>query len=139
MNRSLASTEAKPTVVEFLDMTDSEIRELLKNVPKTFREFSSLDEHMNARYGQPGSEIRKRFLGKAQVFLANGIFESSAITVDPEILGGTPVFSGTRVTIQNLIDHLKTEELVESFLEDFDGVTKLQVMRVVRRIILFPD
>ncbi len=53
------------------------------------------------------------------------------INVDPEILGGTPVFSGTRVPIKNLFDYLETGESIETFLEDFDGVSKAQVVRVL--------
>ncbi len=131
------------TEAVFQELTLSEInteaKDLFKNVRKSYREFVTFDEHLDARYGRPGSETRKRFEAKAQAFLASQITESSAITVDPEILGGTPVFSGTRIPIQNLIDHLKTEESVESFLEDFEGVTKLQVKRVVRKIMRFSD
>jgi len=53
------------------------------------------------------------------------------INVDPEILGGTPVFSGTRVPIKNLFDYLETGESIETFLEDFDGVSKAQVIRIL--------
>jgi uncharacterized protein (DUF433 family) len=53
------------------------------------------------------------------------------INIDKEILGGTPVFYGTRVPIKNLFDYLETGESIETFLEDFDGVTKAQVIRVL--------
>ena len=45
--------------------------------------------------------------------------KNSVINIDPEILGGTPVFYGTRVPIKNLFDHLETDESIETFLEDF--------------------
>lgn len=131
------------TEAAFQELTLSEIntgtKDLFKNVRKSYREFVTFDEHLDARYEKPGSETRKKFEAKAQAFLASQITESSAITVDPETLGGTPVFSGTRIPIQNLIDHLKTEESVESFLLDFEGVTKLHVKRVVRKIMRFSD
>ncbi|MCF0053834.1 DUF433 domain-containing protein [Dyadobacter chenwenxiniae] len=114
-------------------------KDLFKNVSKSYQEFRTADEWLQVRYGKPGSKTRKRFEARAQAFLASELPESSAITVDPEILGGTPVFSGTRIPIQNLIDHLTTEESIESFLNDFDGVTKLQVQRIVRKIMRFPD
>lgn len=56
---------------------------------------------------------------------------SRTINIDPEILGGTPVFYGTRVPIKNLFDYLETGDTIETFLDDFDGVKKEQVMKVL--------
>lgn len=56
---------------------------------------------------------------------------NKVINVDPEILGGTPVFNGTRVPIKNLFDYLETGETIESFLRDFDTVTREQVLKVL--------
>ena len=56
--------------------------------------------------------------------------KNSVISIDPEILGGTPVFSGTRVPIKNLFDYLETDESIETFLEDFEGVKREQVIEV---------
>ena len=53
------------------------------------------------------------------------------INIDNEILGGTPVFSGTRVPIKNLFDYLETGETIEDFLADFDTVHKDQVVKVL--------
>jgi uncharacterized protein (DUF433 family) len=53
------------------------------------------------------------------------------INIDSEILGGTPVFFGTRVPIKNLFDYLETGDSIEVFLEDFESVTKLQVVKVL--------
>ena len=53
------------------------------------------------------------------------------IHIDKEILGGTPVFYGTRVAIKNLFDYLETGESIETFLQDFDGVSKSQVVRLL--------
>ena len=53
------------------------------------------------------------------------------INIDPEILGGTPVFYGTRVPIKNLFDYLESGDSIEIFLDDFDGVTKSQVIKVL--------
>ncbi len=49
------------------------------------------------------------------------------INVDKEILGGTPVFMGTRVPIKNLFDYLEEGEAVSEFLKDFPTVKKKQV------------
>ena len=53
------------------------------------------------------------------------------INVDKEILGGTPVFFGTRVPIKNLFDYLETGETIETFLNDFDGVKREQVVGIL--------
>jgi uncharacterized protein (DUF433 family) len=53
------------------------------------------------------------------------------INIDPEILGGTPVFNGTRVPIKNLFDYLETGDSIEAFLIDFEGVKKEQVVKVL--------
>lgn len=53
------------------------------------------------------------------------------INVDKQILGGTPVFFGTRVPIKNLFEYLETGESIEVFLEDFEGVSKVQVVRLL--------
>jgi len=50
---------------------------------------------------------------------------------DPEIMGGTPVFVGTRVPLQNLIDSLEGGESVEDFLDAFPTVTREQAIAVI--------
>jgi uncharacterized protein (DUF433 family) len=57
--------------------------------------------------------------------------ENRVINIDPEILGGTPVFFGTRVPVKNLFDYLETGESIATFLEDFEGVKKVQVIKVL--------
>jgi uncharacterized protein (DUF433 family) len=50
---------------------------------------------------------------------------------NPEIMGGTPVFVGTRVPLQNLIDYLEGGESVEDFLEAFPTVKREQAIAVI--------
>jgi uncharacterized protein (DUF433 family) len=50
---------------------------------------------------------------------------------DPKIMGGAPVFAGTRVPLQNLIDSLEGGESVEEFLEGFPTVRREQVIAVI--------
>lgn len=54
------------------------------------------------------------------------------INIDKDILGGTPLFYGTRVLIKNLFDYLETRDTIETFLEDFDGVSKSQVIKLLK-------
>ena len=53
---------------------------------------------------------------------------SSVIYSDPEILGGTPVFVGTRVPIGNLLDYLEAGDTLDDFLDDFPSVTRDQAV-----------
>lgn len=55
-----------------------------------------------------------------------------AINIDPRILGGTPVFKGTRVPVKNLFDYLEEGETVAEFLDDFPTVTMDQVQYVLQ-------
>ncbi|MEO6166853.1 MAG: DUF433 domain-containing protein [Chitinophagales bacterium] len=57
--------------------------------------------------------------------------KDKVINVDAEILGGTPVFYGSRVPIKNLFDYLEAGETIETFLEDFEGVKREQVLKVL--------
>jgi uncharacterized protein (DUF433 family) len=49
---------------------------------------------------------------------------NNIIVKDPDILGGTPVFRGTRVPVQALFDSLESGETLEEFLEGFPSVTR---------------
>ena len=52
----------------------------------------------------------------------------SVIHADPETLGGTPVFKGTRVPLQALIDYLEGGHPLDDFLEDFPTVSREQAI-----------
>ena len=52
----------------------------------------------------------------------------SVVQSDPEILGGTPVFIGTRVPVKNLLDYLAAGDSLEQFLDDFPSVTREQAV-----------
>lgn len=53
------------------------------------------------------------------------------VRLDPEILGGTPVFVGTRVPVQSLFDHLEAGESIDDFLEGFPSVHRQQVIALL--------
>jgi uncharacterized protein (DUF433 family) len=53
---------------------------------------------------------------------------TSIISISPDIMGGTPVFTDTRVPIQTLFDYLKEGESVDDFLDGFPTVTRTQVI-----------
>ncbi len=50
----------------------------------------------------------------------------SFISHDPEVLGGVPVFSGTRVPVDTLLAHLRAGDSLEVFLKDFPSVSREQ-------------
>ena len=56
---------------------------------------------------------------------------STHITHDPEILGGKPVFAGTRVPVKSLFDHLEAGDSIEEFLEGFPSVHRKQVIALL--------
>ncbi len=52
----------------------------------------------------------------------------TVINRDPEVMGGTPVFCGTRVPVATLLDYLEAGETIDDFLEGFPSVTREQVV-----------
>ena len=50
------------------------------------------------------------------------------ITSTPDILGGTPVFRGTRVPVQTLIEYLEGGQTIDDFLDGFPTVTREQII-----------
>ena len=55
-------------------------------------------------------------------------YTAAAIHSDPEILGGTPVFVGTRVPFRNLIDYLERNHSLDEFLDAFPSVSREQAV-----------
>ncbi len=53
---------------------------------------------------------------------------SKVVHSNPNILGGTPVFVGTRVPLQNLIDYLEAGDTIDDFLKSFPSVTREQAI-----------
>ncbi|HTV30179.1 MAG TPA: DUF433 domain-containing protein [Xanthobacteraceae bacterium] len=52
----------------------------------------------------------------------------SVVSRDPEVMGGTPVFFGTRVPIQTFIEYLEAGDSIDQFLEGFPSVTREQLV-----------
>ena len=61
------------------------------------------------------------------------------VTVDPEIMHGTPVFKGTRVSLETLFDYLATGESLNEFLEDFPSVKREQANLAIEKARAFAD
>lgn len=57
---------------------------------------------------------------------------SPVIHSDPDILGGTPVFVGTRVPVRTLLDSLEAGDSLNEFLEDFPSVTREQAVAALQ-------
>ena len=56
---------------------------------------------------------------------------NNVITRDPDVLGGTPVFRGTRVPFQALLDYLEAGQTLNDFLDDFPTVTREAAVHVL--------
>jgi len=54
------------------------------------------------------------------------------INIDPETMGGTPVFSGTRVPVQALFDYIESGETLDEFIENFPSVKKQFAIEVLK-------
>ena len=54
--------------------------------------------------------------------------DTRIISTSPDVMGGTPVFSGTRVPVQTLLDYLEAGESIDDFLGGFPSVSREQVI-----------
>jgi uncharacterized protein (DUF433 family) len=59
--------------------------------------------------------------------------QNELITIHPEILGGTPVFRGTRVPVQTLFDYLERDYTLSEFLECFPSVSREMACKLLDR------
>jgi len=57
--------------------------------------------------------------------------DSAIINISEEIMGGTPVFAGTRVPVQTLLEYLKAGESIDDFLDGFPTVSREQVIALL--------
>ena len=62
------------------------------------------------------------------VFEYHILMDKQIITSSPDVMGGTPVFSGTRVPVQTFIDYIKGGESIDDFLDGFPTVTREQII-----------
>ena len=76
-------------------------------------------------------EPKRRSILRPQALCGILGFVSRVVTQDPEILGGEPVFTGTRVPVKSLFDHLEAGDSIEQFLEGFPSVTREQVIALL--------
>jgi len=60
--------------------------------------------------------------------------KTSVISSEPDVMGGTPVFRGTRVPIQTLLDYLEAGDSISVFLEGFPSVSREQVIAVLEEM-----
>jgi uncharacterized protein (DUF433 family) len=77
--------------------------------------------------------IKKQITGDTRNMTA------SIIVRDPDILGGTPCFRGTRVPFKNLLDYIETGETLDDFLEDFPSVTRemaIEALETAKELLL---
>ncbi|MGH9899248.1 MAG: DUF433 domain-containing protein, partial [Pyrinomonadaceae bacterium] len=60
--------------------------------------------------------------------------ENDIISSSPDIMGGTSVFTGTRVPIQTLLDYLEGGDSINDFLEGFPTVKKVQIIAFLEKV-----
>lgn len=60
------------------------------------------------------------------------LIDGLPITIDPEIVSGTPVFKGTRVPVEALLENLSAGVSLDEFLDNFPTVTREQALAVLK-------
>ena len=59
--------------------------------------------------------------------------ENAVISRSPDVMGGTPVFAGTRVPVQTLLDHLEAGDSIDDFLGGYPSVSRDQVINFLEQ------
>ncbi|MDX6612552.1 MAG: hypothetical protein QOD75_1738 [Blastocatellia bacterium] len=59
---------------------------------------------------------------------------TASINRSDDILGGTPVFAGTRVPVQSLFDYLEGGDTLDEFLDDFPAVSREHALKILERM-----
>ncbi len=59
------------------------------------------------------------------------VMKEHVVSISPQVMGGTPVFEGTRVPVQTLIDYLEAGESINDFLKGFPTVSREQVIQLL--------
>jgi len=79
--------------------------------------------------GQPSGADQTHSLQvwRAGAFIARVAAMSHVVSQDPEVLGGADVFTGTRVPVKSLFDHLEAGDSIDNFLAGFPSVRREQV------------
>jgi uncharacterized protein (DUF433 family) len=78
---------------------------------------------------QPSKPLTEADLAGDLIQRAHPLF--GIVWVNPQRMSGAPCFAGTRVPVQSLFDHIEAGDTIETFLEDFPGVTKGQAIAVL--------
>ena len=76
---------------------------------------------------------------KNTIFVIMKKKEDQLISIDPDTMGGTPVFSGTRVPVTFFFDYIETGETVDEFLFNFPTVKKdqaLQLLKIAKKLVI---
>ena len=60
--------------------------------------------------------------------------KKKVVSISRDVMGGTPVFAGTRVPVETLFDYIKGQETIDEFLEDFPTVSKSQVLELLEQL-----
>jgi uncharacterized protein (DUF433 family) len=82
---------------------------------------------------EPSAISRAVVYASAYSSYAINMPSNSLITVDPEILGGTPVFTGTRVPVKTLFEYLEDNYSLDEFIECFPTVSREMAHQVLEK------
>jgi uncharacterized protein (DUF433 family) len=60
--------------------------------------------------------------------------KSAIVSCSPDVMGGTPVFRGTRIPVQTLLDYLEAGDSIDEFLAGFPSVSRAQVVEFLETV-----
>ena len=80
------------------------------------------------------SSLARPHLASSEILPHNGRMKKKVISVSRSVMGGTPVFTGTRVPVETLFDYIEGHETIDAFLKDFPTVSKTQVFELIEQI-----
>nr|VFK79384.1 MAG: Protein of unknown function (DUF433) [Candidatus Kentron sp. SD] len=58
----------------------------------------------------------------------------SVISIDPEVMGGIPVFRDTRIPIRTFVDYMGGDDDIREFFDNFPGVSREQIIRLIEEL-----
>jgi uncharacterized protein (DUF433 family) len=81
------------------------------------------------RVAQP----HRRFWTRASHWFIVSAMSNSVVSVSPDVMSGAPVFAGTRVPVQTLLEYLEAGDSIDEFLAGFPSVSRSQVIAFLKR------
>jgi uncharacterized protein (DUF433 family) len=90
-------------------------------------------ELMRGHAIRPPADASDNGVWRLQAAVNVGHMGTNVVSTSPDIMGGTPVFPGTRVPVQTLLDYIEAGDTIDEFLRGFPTVTREHVVAFLER------